>query len=237
MKSLVLNNKRLPDGKVLETKMTFNQNNELMIYDYISPNKHWEGDTSVTPSDVLDFLRNAPSDLVVRINSQGGEVGASLAIYNRLLEFGSVTTVVDGYAFSCAGWIALAGNKREICNGGLFMMHDPYFFAVIDGEDSIANAKNMWNAHRDAIVDIFTARTPLKAENVKDMMHAETYLSASESVGKGLFHNVRNARPDTAILNSLRIPKEALNKAEIPAIDTVELRTRTLNLRKKMLGK
>jgi ATP-dependent Clp protease protease subunit len=237
MKSLVLNRKQLPSGETLECKVTFNQSNELMIYDVIMPNKWFEGDTSVTPADVLDFMKDAPSDITVRINSSGGEVGSALAIYNRLLEHpGKVTTIVDGYAFSSAGWLALAGSERQICNGGLFMMHNPYLYAKIDSLNEIQNVQNRWESHRNSIVDIFTSRTSMNEAQVKTLMEAETYMSASEAVTNGLFHSVRNAKPDTAILNCLHIPDTVKNRADISiaqnVVDVNALRIRALNLRK-----
>jgi ATP-dependent Clp protease protease subunit len=239
MKSLVLNRKQLPSGEVLESKVTFNQSNELMIYDVIMPSKWFEGDTSVTPAEVMDFMKDAPADLNVRINSSGGEVGSALAIYNRLLEHkGKVTTIVDGYAFSSAGWLALAGEDRQICNGGLFMMHNPYLYAKIDSLKEVDNVRNRWESHRDSIVDIFTTRTSMQADEVKNLMEAETYMSAPEAVAKGLFKSVRNARPETAILNCLSIPETVKNKTDVQIVspDIAALKLRALNLRKKCLN-
>lgn len=236
MESLVLNRKSLPSGDTLECKVTFNASNELMIYDVIMPYKWSAEDTAVTPDQVLNFMKDAPADLTVRINSAGGEVGSALAIYNRLLEHpGKVTTIVDGYAFSSAGWLALAGADRQICNGGLFMMHNPYLYEKIDSLAKIENVKNRWESHRNSIVDIFTTRTSMKADEVADLMEAETYLSAQEAVDKGLFNSVRNGRPETAILNCLDIPAAAVNKADIPRPDVQALRLRALNLRKKFV--
>lgn len=238
MKSLVLNRKAMPNGNTLECKLTYNQADELLIYDVIMPQQWGPDDTAVTPSVVIDFLKDAPKDLTVRINSSGGEVGSALAIYNRLLEHpGNVTTIVDGYAFSSAGWLALAGKDRQICNGALFMMHNPYLYACIDSVEAIDNVRNRWESHRQSIVDIFTSRTPMTEDEVTNMMKSETYMSAQESVDKGLFNTIRNAKPETAILNSLRIPQEALNKATITSADINPLRQRALNLRKQFLVK
>ena len=233
MKSIVLNSKPLDGARTLQTTAAFN-NGELCIYDMILSQKWNPEDPYVTPDDVINFLADAPSELTVRINSSGGEVGAAMAMYNRLLEHkGTVNTIVDGYAFSSAGWLALAGSNRQICNGGLFMMHNPYVFEEINSVASIKAAENRWSAHRDAIVNIFTSRTSLKAEEVRNMMEDTTYLGAQEAVDKGLFHSVRNATAQTAMLNSLKIPQAALNKATMPAGPSVdELRRRALNARK-----
>lgn len=233
---LVLNRKTLPNEQQIETTAAFNAEGELMIYDYILPQKYFEGDTAVTPAEVMNFMQNAPADLTVRINSSGGEVGSALAIYNQLLEHrGTVTTIVDGYAFSSAGWLALAGSNRQICNGSLFMMHNPYMYEKIDSAEAAQNAAKRWEAHRDSIKNIFTSRTSLTDAEVVDMMNKETYLSANEAVSKGLFHSVRNGKPETAMLNCLEIPREALNKAQIETPDLQSLRMRVLNVRKNLV--
>lgn len=233
MKSIVLNSKPLDGSRTLQTTAAFN-NDELCIYDSIVSEKWNPEDPYVTPDEVINFLKDAPSELTVRINSSGGEVGAAMAMYNRLLEHkGTVNTIVDGYAFSSAGWLALAGSNRQICNGGLFMMHNPYMYEVIDSLASIDAAKNRWEAHRNAIVNIFTSRTSMKAEEVQNLMQATTYYGAQEAVDKGLFHSVRNAQPQNAMLNCLKVPTEALNKAIMPEPpDLSELRRRALNARR-----
>jgi ATP-dependent protease ClpP protease subunit len=233
MKSIVLNSKPLNGTHTLQTTAAFN-NDELCIYDMILSQKWSPDDPYVTPDDVINFLADAPSELTVRINSSGGEVGAAMAMYNRLLEHkGTVNTIVDGYAFSSAGWLALAGSNRQICNGGLFMMHNPYMFEEINSMASIKAAENRWSAHRDAIVNIFTSRTSMKADEVQNLMEDTTYFGAQEAVDKGLFHSIRNATPQTAMLNSLKVPQAALNKATMPAGPSVEeLRRRALNARK-----
>jgi len=235
---LVLNRKHHHSG-VLETEATFNDAGELLIYDVIMPSKEWEGDTAVTPTDVMDFMKEAGNgDLTVRINSSGGEVSSALTMFNRLLEHpGKVTTIVDGYAFSSAGWLALAGSDRQICNGALFMMHNPYMYELIDSEEAAQNVLNRWKAHRDSIVDIFTSRTEMEEEDVRNMMQKETYLSSTEAVDAGLFHSVRNTQPETAMLNCLQVPQAALNKAKLPEVDIQSLRRRMLNIRKNSLTK
>lgn len=231
--SLILNRKQLPSkDQMVETRAVFNSANELLVYDYIMPFKWSEDDTSVTPDQVINFLKDAPQELTVRINSSGGDVGSTLAIYNQLLEHGNVTTIVDGYAFSSAGWLALAGSNRQICNGGLFMMHNPYTVGHVNNLASIDNLKQRWESHRDSIVDIFTSRTSLKAEEVRNLMEAETYFGAQESVNKGLFHSVRNAKPETAILNCLELPETARNKVDLPRPEISELNRRMLNIRR-----
>ena len=70
---------------------------------------------------------------------------------------------------------------------------------------------------------------------------AETYMSASEAVTNGLFHSVRNSKPDTAILNCLHIPDAVKNRTDVTItqneVDVKAIKLRALNLRKNFLIK
>ena len=60
------------------------EGNTLYIYDYIGKERWYEEDTTVTANDFVSQLRSISGDIIVRINSKGGEVGNALAIYQQL---------------------------------------------------------------------------------------------------------------------------------------------------------
>lgn len=99
---------------------------ELILYGDIA-SETWWGD-EVTPrqfTEELDALGAAP-EIVVRINSGGGDVFAANAIYTRLKDNAAKITVkIDGWAASAATIIAMAGDSIEIPGNGVFMVHDP----------------------------------------------------------------------------------------------------------------
>ena len=99
---------------------------ELILYGDIA-SETWWGD-EVTPrqfTEELDALGAVP-EIVVRINSGGGDVFAANAIYTRLKDNAAKITVkIDGWAASAATIIAMAGDSIEIPGNGVFMVHDP----------------------------------------------------------------------------------------------------------------
>ena len=99
---------------------------ELILYGDIA-SETWWGD-EVTPrqfTEELDALGAVP-EIVVRINSGGGDVFAANAIYTRLKHNAAKITVkIDGWAASAATIVAMAGDVIEIPGNGVFMEHDP----------------------------------------------------------------------------------------------------------------
>jgi ATP-dependent protease ClpP protease subunit len=88
---------------------------ELILYGDISSYSWW-GD-EVTPQQFNDDLiaLGDVSEIVVRINSGGGDVFAANAIYTRLKDHkAKIIVKVDGWAASAATIIAMAGDTIQI---------------------------------------------------------------------------------------------------------------------------
>ena len=69
-------------------------------------------DDDVTPKAFRAELEAGKGDIVVWINSPGGDCVAAAQIYNMLMDYpGNVTVKVDGIAASAASVIAMAGTK------------------------------------------------------------------------------------------------------------------------------
>lgn len=81
-------------------------------------------------------------DVVVNINSYGGDVFAGFEMHNMLREYkGKVTTKVTGLAASAAAFMYLAGDERQIGENGMVMFHPAATWAhgfVEDFEKAIA---------------------------------------------------------------------------------------------------
>ena len=88
---------------------------ELILYGEISSYSWW-GD-EITPQQFSEDLRaiGDVTEIVVRINSGGGDVFAANAIYTRLKDHKATITVkIDGWAASAATIIAMAGDTIQI---------------------------------------------------------------------------------------------------------------------------
>ena len=136
----------------------------------------------VTPrqfTEELDALGAVP-EIVVRINSGGGDVFAANAIYTRLKDNAAKITVkIDGWAASAATIIAMAGDSIEIPGNGVFMVHDPalgllgYF-----NETELAKMTDELKVIKQSIVNAYM-KTGKDAADVAAIMAAETWYDAN----------------------------------------------------------
>ena len=83
-------------------------------------------DDDVTPKMFRDELLAGTGDVVVWINSPGGDCIAASQIYGMLMDYpGKVTVKIDGIAASAASVIAMAGTKVLMVPTALMMIHNP----------------------------------------------------------------------------------------------------------------
>lgn len=102
---------------------------EVLIYGDIGDSIF--GDT-VAARDLVATLSELDADeLDVRINSFGGSVADGLAIFSALRRYeGTVTTHIDGVAYSIASLIAMGGQQVRMSASGRFMVHAPWVIAL-----------------------------------------------------------------------------------------------------------
>lgn len=235
MSSLVLN--RWED---IETRFTNLGDNTFELNDYIV-NTSYDG-FGVSDKDVLNFLGDISGDVTIRINSKGGDVGPALGIFNRLnnYEGGTVTTINDGYAWSSAGWIGLAGDVRIVNSGALFMMHNPMMHASINKLDDFEQLKNQWETHLKSIVDIFTSTTNMDEDTAKNLMAKETFMSADEAIENGIYTQKGESKADFAKMSNAvynMVPDKY--RVQIPSpegeVEHVEISSEVQNLMDRAL--
>jgi ATP-dependent protease ClpP protease subunit len=151
---------------------------EILIYGAIDG---WE----ITPQYVMEKLNEIPKDQtpVVRINSPGGSVFDGIAIYN-LLKSRGVNTIVDGVAASIASIIFLAGQEREMSDGSVLMIHNPWTFAGGSADDLRTEA-DVLDTLKASLMSIYTTQTGLTEDEISGLMDAETWFNADQSIEKG----------------------------------------------------
>jgi ATP-dependent protease ClpP protease subunit len=158
---------------------------EVEIYSPIGQNWYGDGLTAKRFRDDLKALGNV-SEIVVRINSPGGEVFDGFAIYNALVEHPAKVTVhVDGLAASIASVIAMAGDRILMGKGAMFMVHSPWTIAIGDAENMRATAE-MLDKIEVGLVDAYVDRTSQDRKTVEGWMEGETWFTAGEAVEAGL---------------------------------------------------
>lgn len=182
---------------------------ELLLYGEISSGRSWWSD-NITPAQFNQELAALGSveELVVRINSGGGDVFAANAIYCRLRDLGAKVTVkIDGWAASAATIIAMAGDVIQIPRNGVFMVHDPAMtvWDTFRAEDFDKMAQEL-RVIKQSIVNAYTDRTHMKTEEINAIMAAETWWTGEEAVAKGFCDSLMfEADLQTVVENSQKV--------------------------------
>lgn len=157
----------------------------ISILDVIGED-YWTGD-GVTSRRIAGALRQlGTGPVTVSINSPGGDMFEGLAIYNLLREHdGHVTVKVLGLAASAASVIAMAGDTVQIGRAGFLMIHDCWTFAIGNRHELRALADTM-EPFDAAMADIYAARSGMDADEVMQLMDAESWLGGSKAIELGL---------------------------------------------------
>lgn len=132
----------------------------------------------------------------VEINSPGGDVWDGIAIYNALRAHpAEVTTRVDGMAASIASVIAQAGDRRVMLGGSQMMIHNASGLTIGDANVHAEMVEVLRQQDR-VIAGIYAERSGSPADEFATLMDAETWMTATEAVERGLADEVvEPARP------------------------------------------
>jgi len=200
---------------------------------------YWGEDTGV--SNVLSQLQGLdPSqNIVLHVNSVGGEVSAGVTIYNRLRALqNKKSVIIEGLAASIASIISMAGDEIHMALGSEMMIHNPSSYAFGEADDFEKAAESLRKT-KENLIDIYEARTGLTREEIATMMDEETWLTAREALEKGFCTSVDESLQMVAcrkgtdlIVNGLPMSMEVLKglpvdkyeeKGEEPMEVTAEL--------------
>lgn len=176
---------------------------DLLIYGDIGG--WW--DDGVFAADVATALQDVPvtdSVLNVRINSVGGITSEGIAIRSQLRSFANkrrvmdpaftLNTIIDGYAYSAASVIAMAGDKIIMNTGTMMMIHNAWAYTAGNAEELREMAVYLDKVDSN-IADIYVNRTGKKNADIAALMNAETFFSAKEAVAAGFADQIDEDAP------------------------------------------
>lgn len=181
---------------------------ELLLYGSISSQQSWWSDR-VTPAQFnadLAAIGDVP-EIIVRINSGGGDVFAANAIFTRLKDHSAKITVkIDGWAASAATIIAMAGDTIKIARNGVFMIHDPAM--TVYNSFTAEEFKKMANeleVIKQSIVNTYAMKTCRKPEDIEQLMSNETWWTGETAVENGFCDELMFEEASTVVENSSKI--------------------------------
>ena len=155
----------------------------LEIYGPIASESWFDDD--VTPQMFRDELFAGEGDIVVYLNSPGGDCIAASQIYTMLREYkGCVTVKIDGLAASAASVIAMAGNSVLMAPTGMMMIHNP-MTAAFGSKDEMEKAIDLLEEVKESIINAYELKTGLTRAKISHLMDCETWMNAKRAIELG----------------------------------------------------
>jgi len=129
---------------------------------------------------------NSQADtIILHIQSPGGSVYAGYNTYHLLKSSGKkIRTIIEGEAQSIATFIALAGDTVEIRKPSVFMIHNPFAGLEGDADKMLNGASELRNIEND-MATVYSMKTRIPMEEIKEMMKKETSMNADQAVKFG----------------------------------------------------
>lgn len=173
--------KNQADGEVSEERV-------LELYGTIAEESWF--DDEITPAMFREELFAGDGDIVIWINSPGGDCIAASQIYSMLMDYkGNVTVKIDGVAASAASVIAMAGTQVLMAPTALMMIHNPMTVAFGDHTD-MQKAIEMLDEVKESIINAYEIKTNLSRAKLSHLMDSETWMNANKAVELGFADDI-----------------------------------------------
>ena len=182
---------------------------EIMLYSQIVSYK-WskDDDSEITAAEfdkALKQVKAAGRDrLRLRINSPGGSVSQAVAMKTMVENggFSEVNIDIEGLCASAATFfLCVPGAHVRIASGSEVMIHNPSCMEWGTAEDLEKTARRMRAMEKEQH-GWYAARTGKTEEEIKAMMDATTWMTASEAVKQGFCDEVMETAEAAACLDA-----------------------------------
>lgn len=153
----------------------------------------WWGEGVTAKRVAADLRQIGQRDVIVNINSPGGDFFEGLAIYNALRDHPAKVTVrILGLAASAASVIAMAGDSVLIGRAAFLMIHNTW---VVAGGDrhALRDVADWLEPFDQASVDIYAARSGLDGKKIGQMLDRETWIGGQAAVDQGFADGLLSA--------------------------------------------
>lgn len=193
-------------AKRINVKGEIVENSDAWIYE-------WLEIEHTSPNSILKHLSNAAGEEIeVDINSPGGSIFAGSEIYTALRSYkGNVKINIVGLCGSAASVIAEAGYS-EITPTGMFMIHNVQSSVSGDYRD-MEHKSNVLLTANQSIINAYTDKTSMDANQLQELMDRETWMTAQEAVEYGFVDKVMFQDSRIPLKNTIGgIPAETIEK-------------------------
>lgn len=142
----------------------------------------------ILAEDVRNTMDAIESDLVeLHINSYGGSLFASVAIFNFLRASGKkIDVVIDGVAASGASLIAMCGQSLKMPKNTMLMIHRASTFGYGNCEDLRKTADMLEKLDNTVLIETYADKCNCSRDELMEKISNETWISAAEAYDLGL---------------------------------------------------
>lgn len=148
---------------------------EIMLFDAI-------GEWGISAGAFAAQMAGVRGDVLLRINSPGGDVFDGMAIYNTLRAHrGRITARVEGIAASAATLIALAAERVEMAEPSMWMVHNAWGLALGNRHDMRETA-DLLEKIDGQLAATYAGKTGADDDQVRRWMDEETFFTAEEAL-------------------------------------------------------
>ena len=167
---------------------------DITIYGVIGTS--WWSD-SFSASDIDAAIKEAGNnDIIINLNSPGGDAFDGIAIYNRLRRHpGKVTVHVDGWACSAASLFPLAADEVIMGLGSMMMIHEASNI-VWGTKTEMRKEADILEELEEGIIDIYMTKANVSREEIREKVDAETWFSAKKAVEIGFANKAEGTEAD-----------------------------------------
>lgn len=151
---------------------------------------------ATSPSAVIAAIAENPEGerLDVHIDSYGGSLVAGTRIYSELRRVDDLLIHIDGLAASAASLIAMAGPSTISPAGALFL-HLP--FTAVEGDyHAMQHGAEELQSMGHGIALAYAEKAALTVDEAKDLMEAESWITADRAVELGLVDAIERRAED-----------------------------------------
>lgn len=179
-------------NKFYEFKNVAENEYTLYVYGEIVSEKSvnwWTGEKNESEVDVTDFkqaLADIPSGakLNMYVNSVGGSVFATSAMVSMLQRAKArgiqIDAYIDGLAASCASWLVMVADNINVFKNSIMMIHKPMVMSYGNANDLQKDIEVLNKIEDGVIIPIYESKSKSGAAVIKELMNAETWLTAKE---------------------------------------------------------
>lgn len=184
------------------------QGNHLDIYLY-GVIGGWDVNVD-TFMEQLESVPN-PETVTVFINTVGGTFNDGLPIFNTIAQLDAEVTIkVMGFALSMGAVLMLSGDKVQIAQNGVVMIHRAQTFSAGDAAQLRKDA-DVLEVMETGVIKLLAQRMGKTEKEVLALMQDETWFSADTALEAGLIDEIIDPIDLSKAIDEALVGKEAID--------------------------